>query len=497
MVGIGASAGGLEALERFFESVPVETGMAFVVVPHLSLDFKSLMDELLARKTPLPIHRAADRMEVRPNAIHLIPPRKDMIISSRRLLLTDKDPTQLVTLPIDHFFRSLAHDLGDRAIAIILSGTGSDGCRGVRDVREAGGLVIAHTPETAKFDGMPNSASQTGAVDLVLPPEEMPAVVLRYTRHPDRPVRELEESVPQGSETGFEAIFRLLRESFGVDFPQYKSTTVTRRVERRLLLNRIRDLDDYVRRLREDPVELDSLYKDLSIGVTHFFRDAAAFDRLGQEILPGLPADTARDKEVRVSVAGCATGEEAEAMSRPVNLKIFATDVHRASLDVAGLGVYSDAQLADVSRERLQRFFVCKGDTYQVAQDLRQMIVFASHNLIKDAPFTRLDLITCRNLLIYLQPAVQKKVLSLFHFDRKTNGILFLGPSESPGELSDEFLTLAPHWKIYKKRRDLRLPAEPAQGGAAPPGHGDRRAVRAPGPGPPRPLVPPAHPPLS
>jgi two-component system CheB/CheR fusion protein len=471
VVGIGASAGGLEALERFFENVPLETGMTFVVVQHLSPDFKSLMDELLARKTALPIYRASNGMEVQANAIYLIPPKKDMIIANRRLLLTDKDPKQLVTLPIDHFFRSLAHDLGDRAIAVVLSGTGSDGSRGIRDVHEAGGLVIVQNPETAKFDGMPNSARQTGAVDLVLPPEQIPAALLQYIRHPDGSPQSLDRQVPSLPDTGFDAIFRMLRDVFSIDFAQYKPSTVTRRIERRLLLNRSYEIDDYVKRLREDPEELNALYKDLLIGVTRFFRDASAFDRLGQEVLPGLLAELPRDEDLRVWVAGCATGEEAyslailiheqiEALGRPVKVKIFATDVHRASIDYASNGNYPEAHLADISPERRQRYFIPKEDGYQAAHDLRQMIVFAPHNLIKDAPFTKLDLIVCRNLLIYFQPPMQKKVLSLFHFGLKTNGILFLGPSESPGELSDEFLTLDAHWKIYKKRRDIRLPAE-------------------------------------
>jgi two-component system CheB/CheR fusion protein len=471
VVGIGASAGGLEALERFFENVPLATGMAFVVVQHLSPDFKSLMDELLARKTGIPIHRASDGMEVRPDAIYLIPPKKDMIIANGRLLLTDKDPRQLVTLPIDHFFRSLAHELGERAIAVVLSGTGSDGSRGVRDVHEAGGLVIVQTPDSAKFDGMPNSARQTGAVDLVLPPEEIPAALLQYIKHPGAPARDLDQQTPTLPEQGLDAVFRLLRDGFAIDFAQYKSSTVTRRIERRLLLNRTYEIDDYVKRLREDPGELDALYKDLLIGVTRFFRDADAFERLDQDILPGLLAELPRDEDLRVWVAGCATGEEAyslaillhehmENLNYPVQVKIFATDVHRASLDFASAGIYSEAQLSDVNPRRLERYFVHKSDGYQVAHELRQMIVFAPHNLIKDAPFTKLDLITCRNLLIYLQPAVQKKVLSLFHFGLKTGGVLFLGPSESPGDLSDEFLTLDPHWKLYRKRRDIRLPAE-------------------------------------
>ncbi len=469
VVGLGASAGGLEALEQFFENMPVGTGMAFVVVQHLSPDFESLMDALLARKTAIPIHRASDGMEVRPDQIYLIPPRKDMIIASRRLLLTDKDPKQTLTLPIDHFFRSLAHDLGDRAIAIVLSGSGSDGSRGIRDVHEAGGLVIAQAPETAQFDGMPNSARQTDAVDLVLAPAEMSTALLQYIQHPDGLDRDSGRPIPPPPDHGFNAIFRVLRDAYGIDFAQYKSNTVTRRVERRLMLNGSSEIDRYLERLREDPAELDALYKDLLIGVTRFFRDTEAFERLGRDVLPRLLAELPREEEFRVWVAGCATGEEAYSLGillheqitrldQAVKVKIFATDVHHASLDFASDGLYTAAQLADVNDERLERYFSHTQDGYQVSNKLRQMIVFAPHNLIKDAPFTKLDLITCRNLLIYLQPAAQKKIVSLFHFGLKTNGVLFLGPSESPGEMSDEFVTVDGHWRIYKKRRDITLP---------------------------------------
>jgi len=469
VVGIGASAGGLEALEKLFESMPVSTGLAFVVVQHLSPDFKSVMDELLARKTRIPIHRVEEGMAVEPDAIYLIPPKKDMIISNGRLLLTDKDPRQLVTLPIDHFFRSLAQDYGDRSIGIVLSGTGSDGSRGIRDISEAGGLVIAQTPESAKFDGMPNSARQTGAVDLFLAPNEMPLAVLQYIKHPlgleAGPAPEIVDATEEG------AVFRLLREAYGIDFSQYKPSTVGRRIERRLLLNRSFDLRDYVKRLSYDGDELNALYKDLLIGVTRFFRDTEAFELLADKILPTLLDDVSKDNEFRIWTAGCATGEEAYSLAmvvdecvrklqRPLNVKIFATDVHRTSLDFASAGLYSEAQISDIHPDRLERYFARKGDGFHVRQELRQMVVFAPHNLIKDAPFTKMDLICCRNLLIYLQPPVQKKILSLFHFALKTGGVLFLGPSESPGELSDEFDLLHSHWKLYRKRRDIRLPAE-------------------------------------
>lgn len=471
IVGIGASAGGLEALERFFERMPLETGMAFVVVQHLSPDFRSLTDELLARRTAIPIHQVENSMEVLPDAIYLIPPKKDMIIANGRLLLTDKDPGQLMRLPIDHFFRSLAQEAGDRSIGIVLSGTGSDGSRGIRDIHEAGGLVMVQSAESAKFDGMPKSALKTGVVDMTLPPDEMPAALLKYIKHP-LALREQQpaETVPV-SESSMDVVFRLLRDAYDIDFAHYKPATVARRTERRVLLAGAANLDEYVRRLASDAGELSALYKDLLIGVTRFFRDKEAFESLATNVLPELLEQVPRDDEFRAWVAGCATGEEAYSLAilvreqldrlpKPIHIKIFATDVHRESLEVAGQGIYSEACLGDMSAERRERFFLRKEDNFQVAPELRKMVVFAQHNVIKDAPFTKLDLISCRNLLIYLQPLAQKKALSLFHFGLKAGGSLFLGPSESTGELEDEFDTLDARWKIYRKRRDVRLPTD-------------------------------------
>lgn len=475
IVGIGASAGGLEALERLFNDMPPDCGMAFVVIQHLSPDFKSLMDELLARHTRLAIHRVEDGMQVQPNSIYLIPPKKEMIISGGRLLLTDKDPKLGFNLPIDIFFRSLAQDVGPRAIAIVLSGTGSDGSRGIRDVHEAGGLVIVQSEETAKFNGMPRSAIETGVVDLVVPPEAIPDALLRFARHTaGSDAARFSDDAKLGDtiiEEGMDDVFRLLRKEYLVDFTHYKPSTVARRVQRRLLLNHVADLDDYVERLRNDPAELNALYRDLLIGVTRFFRDADAYRRLETEVLPQILMRTSPGEELRVWVAGCATGEEAYSiamllverqaeMNRQVNVKIFATDVHRASLDFASAGCYGAASLSEVNPARLEQFFVQRNGGYQVTPELRKLIVFAPHNVLRDAPFTRLDLISCRNLLIYLQPVAQKKILSLFHFGLNTGGVLFMGPSESPGELSDEFDVVDHQWKIFRKRRDVRLAAD-------------------------------------
>jgi two-component system CheB/CheR fusion protein len=472
IVGIGASAGGLESLERLFNQLPTDTGMAFVILQHLSPDFRSLMDELLARRTSMPVRQVEHGTTVEPNAVYLLPPMKEMIVRERQLLLSDRDPRHGLALPIDLFFRSLAQDAGDRAVAVILSGSGSDGSRGVQEIRRAGGLVFCESPETAKFTGMPLSAIATGAVDRVLPPEEI-ARALGALARPSFPGG---AGPGEGSdeEDGIAAILRLLRDEYAIDFSHYKASTVTRRIERRLALNSSLDLDAYVHRLRLDPRELNSLYEDLLIGVTRFFRDDDAFRVLEERIVPEIAehrGGAGPDDQIRVWVPGCATGQEAysiamlfhEALTarrKPVNLKILATDVHKASLEVASAGIYSEQQLAGMDPQRLQRFFTLKSNGYQISQSLRESIVFAPHNLIRDSPFTKLDLVACRNLLIYLQPHAQKTVLTLFHFALRTGGFLFLGSSESPGGLLDEFDTIDEHAKIYRKRRDIGLPRD-------------------------------------
>ena len=463
VVGIGASAGGLDPLERFFDNLPAETGMAFVVVQHLSPDFKSFMDELLARHTHMPIHLVEDGMPVEADHVYLIPAKKEMIVSGGRLLLSESDRQQELTLPIDVFFRSLARDCGRNAVAVVLSGGGSDGSRGILDVHEAGGLVLAQDPETAQFDGMPRAARETGIARL-LAPEDMPRALVQHAGQ-----RAAGAEPPAAPAVhGIDAVYRMLEEEFGIDFTHYKPSTVTRRIERRLALARSQDIDEYLERLRRDRDELDALYRDLLIGVTRFFRDEAAFDVLVNDVLPDLVRREPREAPLRLWVAGCATGEEAyslaiavhEAMTRvgerPV--KIFATDVHRGSLERAARGIYDEEALAGVSEERRARYFVRIGNTYQVVPEFRQMIVFAQHNVIRDAPFTRVDLISCRNMLIYLQPAAQRKVLSLFHFALNRGGILLLGPSETPGLLGRDFETVDRHWQLYRKHSDVRTP---------------------------------------
>ncbi|MCA9263949.1 MAG: response regulator [Planctomycetales bacterium] len=470
VVGVGASAGGLEALEAFFAAMPVDTNAAFVVVQHLSPDFKSHMEQLLARRTTMPIYRVENQMSVEPNSIYLIPPKKEMIIAEGKLLLKDKDPTSLAH-PIDQFFRSLANDRGKYAIAVVLSGTGSDGSRGIRDIHENGGLVLAQSEDTAKFDGMPLNAQQTGLVDVVLAPGAMAAAITTYIREVISREQLAEQELPREQLDSVNRVFRILRSEFGLDFSHYKPSTIARRMNRRLELNGYTALEAYIERLQEDRAELNDLYRDLLIGVTRFFRDTEAFAVLEKEIVPSIIRSVEPGKPIRAWVAGCATGEEAYSIAmlfheqltagaRPIDFKMFATDVHRVSIQTAAAGVYPVEAIAEVSESRRERYFREKRDGFHVTPELRQMIVFAPHNVISDAPFTQLDLVTCRNLLIYLQPAAQKKALSLFHFSLRTGGTLVLGPSETPGEIADEFETVNKRWKIYCKRRDVRLPPE-------------------------------------
>jgi two-component system CheB/CheR fusion protein len=345
----------------------------------------------------------------------------------------------------------------------VLSGGGSDGSRGARAVRDAGGLVIVQDEATAQFDAMPRAARDAGIADWVLAPEEMPRVLVQDVRA----VSDVAPRPNSGTPQGLRTLYRMLEDEFGLDFSHYKPSTVTRRIERRLQLSRVRDIDTYVTQLAEEREELDVLYRDLLIGVTRFFRNEEAFRLLEERILPELFAREG-NTPLRIWVAGCATGEEVYSLAILAHelaprfsdrqVKIFATDVHRGSLELATRGVYGEDAVANVSPERLSRYFIRRGDKYQVVPDVRQMVVFAPHNVIRDAPFTRVDLISCRNLLIYLQPAAQRKVLSLFHFALKRGGVVMLGPSESPGTLLNDFETLDKRWRVYRKYTDVRMP---------------------------------------
>ncbi len=474
IIGIGASAGGLDPLERFFDHMPTSSSMAFVVVQHLSPDFKSLMDELLARHTGMPIHRVKDGMEVEAGNIYLIPPKKDMIIQNERLRLSDKDQAQPLNLPIDTFFRSLAQDAGERAVAIVLSGTGSDGSHSLIDFHNAGGLIIVQSPESSGFDGMPRSAIETGLVDIITEPELMPEVLMD---HQEQSLKGADIARMMKYETGptgkFADVFKLLKNKYKIDFGYYKPTTVDRRIERRMSILRFDSIEAYGKRLAKDDEELNALYKDLLIGVTKFFRDPKAFDILSEKVIPDIikKAQNDNQEEIRVWVCGCATGEEAYSLailfnevsnklSSQIKVKIFASDVHKASLDMASDGVYNEEELENLSKDLRDKYFHRDNGKYKTSNLIRQMIVFSEQNVLTDPPFIKIDLVSCRNLLIYFQTIAQRKALAMFHFALKHKGFLFLGASENLGHIEDEFDSIDRTLNIYQKKRDVHLPAD-------------------------------------
>ncbi|HJL20369.1 MAG TPA: chemotaxis protein CheB [Sandaracinaceae bacterium LLY-WYZ-13_1] len=468
VVGLGASAGGLQALREVLDGIPDDLDAALVVVQHLSPDFETRMDELLANHTAMPIRRVENEMRLEPGTVYLMPPKAEMIVAGGQLLLSEREPEPGVWLPIDAFFRSLAEESGPRGIGIVLSGTGSDGSRGLQAISEAGGLVVVQDPGTARFDGMPRSAIDTGVTDLVLPPDKVGEAVARYA---ERASRDELPFLGDEPEDGLEGVFEVLQKETGVDFGSYKANTISRRLDRRLLMTGTSDVDQYLELLRRSPAEREALYRDLLIGVTSFFRDREAFEILERDVLPELVRRLDDGQPMRMWVAACATGEEAYSLAiaasevfrrqgRTPRLRIFATDVHRGSLEVASAGVYGEDALGELDPELRERYFHRDGGQYRVRDELRNQIVFAYHNVLRDAPFTRLDLVTCRNLLIYLTPQAQRKALALFHFGLKTRGALFLGPSESPGALAEEFGPIHRRWKMYRKRREMKLPPE-------------------------------------
>ncbi len=459
IVGVGASAGGLEAIESFFKNMPPDSGMAFVVIQHLSPDYKSLMVELLSRKTSIPVQRAEDGVAVKPDHIYLIPPKKNLTIFHGKLLLQDQKPREGINLPVDVFLRSLAEDQGENAVAIILSGTGSDGTRGVRAVKEWGGLVMVQDEISAKFDGMPRAASSTGVADFVLPPEEMPAQLLAWLAHPYA-TRQDRSTPALGDETGLTRLFSLLRAKTRVDFTYYKPSTILRRIERRIAVNQAANLDAYVRYAEETPAEISALYRELLIGVTSFFRDPEIMQTVREQVMPEI-LERSSGRELRFWVAGCSTGEEAyslailarevmEEKSLARDVKIFATDIDRDAVARAGAGIYPESIAADLSPAVLGKYFYSRGDTYHVTRTIREMVVFAQHNLLKDPPFTRIDLVSCRNLLIYLQTNLQQRALEMFNFALKPGGFLLLGSSETVGDMEDHFEPLDRKARIYR-----------------------------------------------
>lgn len=461
IVGIGASAGGLESLEKFFENMPSDSGMSFVVVQHLSPDYKSLMVELLSKHTDMPVYRIEDSTEIEPNSVYLIPPKKTLIIFHGKLLLSDMDNKHSLNLPINIFFRSLAEDQGKKSVGIILSGTGSDGTLGIREIKGAGGMVMVQDEQSAKFDGMPKSAISTGLIDYILPPDKMPKALLSYAKHPYIAESRKEDAVKDEDEVT--KILAIIRSHLGVDFTYYKPNTIIRRIKRRVSLNQISSIKDYIRYLNENPKEVKTLYGELLIGVTNFFRDPEAFDTLKDKIIPKILENKNQGDAVRVWVVACSTGEEAysiaillkeymEKHNTTYDIKIFASDIDETAIKTASAGIYPESIVTDINQDRLRKYFVKKNNNFQITKEIRSMILFTTHNAIKDAPFSNVDLITCRNLLIYLESVMQKKLLSLFHFSLNSNGYLFLGPSETIGDMTDSFNLYNPKWKVYQRK---------------------------------------------
>ncbi|MDD5139584.1 MAG: chemotaxis protein CheB [Verrucomicrobiales bacterium] len=463
IVGIGASAGGLEALEQFLGHVPPYSGMAFVIVQHLDPTHKGIMPELLQRATGMKVIQVRDRTTVRPDCVYVIPPNKDMSILHGVLHLLEPAAPRGLRLPIDFFLRSLAQDQQERSIGVILSGMGSDGTLGLRAIKEHAGVVLVQKPDTAKFDGMPRSAVDAGLADIVAPVDELPEKILAYLQRTPLIAR-AEVDLEDKTQSALGKAVILLRAHTGHDFSLYKRNTLYRRIERRMGIHQISKMAAYVRYLQENSQELDLLFKELLIGVTNFFRDPAAWVQLREHAIPALLANRSPGQALRAWVPGCSTGEEAYSLAivlkeaveeiKPkgqFTIQVFATDLDRDAIDKARQGLFPENIAADVSPERLKRFFAKEDRCYRVRKGIREMVIFAPQNLIMDPPFTKLDILSCRNLLIYLTPEVQKKLMPLFHYSLTPGGILFLGSAETVGGCTDLFAPLNGKARIFRR----------------------------------------------
>ena len=464
VVGIGASAGGLEALEQFLSGVPPDSGMAYVVVQHLDPTHKGMMPELLQRATPLPVVQAKDRLKVRPDHVYVLPPNRDMSILRGALYLFEPVAPRGKRLPIDFFLLSLAEDRRQQAIGVLLSGMGSDGSAGLRAIKENAGLALVQDPAAAAFPSMPQSGIDTGMVDIVAPADELPERII--ARLKQGPTAAESGHVADGQlRSGLEKVLILLRAHNGQDFSHYKKAALYRRIERRMGIHQIARLADYVRLLQENPQELDLLFKEFLIGVTSFFRDPVAWDSLRDIVFPGIFARSPAGRALRAWVPACSTGEEAYSLAitfkealerhRPAgrySLQIFGTDLAHDAIDHARQGHYPASIAADVSADRLARFFIATDDGYQVGKEVRAMVIFAPQNMAQDPPFTKLDLLSCRNVLIYFASELQKRLLVLFHYSLSKGGVLFLGNSETVGSDSDLFEPIDAKMRIYRRR---------------------------------------------
>ncbi|MFZ2196270.1 MAG: chemotaxis protein CheB, partial [Thermodesulfovibrionales bacterium] len=462
IVGIGASAGGLEAFEQFFRIVPSESGMAFVLVSHLDPGHASMLTEILQRLTKMPVVEAEDQMKLEPDHVYVIPPNRDMEISHGALQLSIPETPRGLRMPIDLFLRSLAVEQGENAIGIILSGTGTDGTLGLRAILGAGGVSFVQDPSTAKYDGMPTSAVQSNLATYVLPVEKMSEQLMAYVKtiieKKARPVQPV--PIVTGS---LNHILIAIRAKTGHDFSLYKQNTIRRRIERRMTAHNIEDADIYARYLNEHPEEVRQLFKELLINVTSFFRDPEAFNVLKKDVLPRLFENKPDNYVFRVWSPGCSTGEEAYSIAmlfrecmddlrQEFRVQIYGTDIDDEAIAAARSGVYPPNIGIDVSQERLRRFFIKEENGFSIKKEIREMVIFATQNVVKDPPFTKLDLLSCRNLLIYFEPKLQNRLIPVFHYALKPGGILFLSPSEGIGSFHDFFSPVIKKWRFYEAK---------------------------------------------
>ncbi len=462
VVGIGASAGGLEALEQFFANTPSDCGMAFVVIQHLDPNHIGIMPELLQRITSMKVFQVTDALKVRENCVYVIPPNKSMSLLNGVLHLFEPAETRGLRLPIDIFFRSLADDMHEKSIGIVLSGMGSDGSLGLKAIKESGGIVLVQSPLTAKFDGMPSRALETVIADIVASPEELPIKLISFLKF--IPTIKTEFEIDSKNKSNLDKIVILLRDQSGHDFSLYKKNTLFRRIERRKGIHQIEKIQSYVRFLQENPKEVEILFKELLIGVTSFFRDPPLWETLIEKVLPVLIENMPDGGILRAWVPGCSTGEEAyslaiafkEAMNKVknrkiVSMQIFATDLDNDAIELARKGFFPLGIANDISSERISRFFISEDTGYRVIVPIREMVVFAPQNVTKDPPFTKLDILSCRNMLIYMEPELQRKLIRLFNYSLNAGGIMVLGTAETLGNSKEGFDEIDSKLKIYKR----------------------------------------------
>jgi two-component system CheB/CheR fusion protein len=468
IVGLGASAGGLEALSVFFDHTPLDSGMAFIIVQHLDPTHKSMLADLLSDHTNMEVKEATQGEIVNANFVYIIPPNKDLGIINGALQLLKPNETRSKRKAIDSFFKSLAHDQKEKAIGIVLSGTGTDGTLGLAEIKSYGGISLVEDPKKSQFPGMPQSAILAKMADYILAPEKMPAQLLKYVKNIKGKVVKVQPELITPTENQLKTIFLMIRKQTGYDFSNYKTNTIIRRIAKRTALNQIDSIDDYISFLQHNPTEVEKLYQDFLIGVTSFFRDKDVFMSLEKKVIPYLLKNGLEKQEIRIWVCGCSTGEEAyslailfkEALEKNkqyIKVIIFASDIDKEAISFARNGIYSDTILEHVSPDRIKRHFINRENRFQLKKEIREMVVFAHHNVIKDPPFSKMDLITCRNLLIYMNSDLQKRIIPLFHYSLNNEGILLLGTSESIGDNTDSFTVFDSKSKIYKKKSENNM----------------------------------------